>query len=657
MTGQFLFGLNKLFFRYSGYHNDLLFNFKPSLQNGCINLKMCNMKKTLLSLLALIVMVSAFSQSYKSVVPKQLQTLSVPASVAIANDNSPVLGPSIVSTTRSTSASSVVIGATRYDLQTNGSCQNRLFLFNDDGTIGATWTRGTTETAFAERGTGYNYSDGTAWGPSPTSRVESVRTGWPSYSPWNGGGEIVISHQAAGGLVMNTRPVKGTGSWTQSIVPCPSGATAMTWPRMITNGPNHNTIHIFAVTLPVANGGTAYNGLDGALLYYRSQDGGATWDKNAVQLDPMTSSNYTGFTGDDYAWGTPHGDTIYFQVGGSWIDTFIMESFDNGETWTKIDILSNGHKMDATTTFSYPFYENDGSNAVEMDANGVLHSVFGRMCIFSDGTGRFYRPYTDGLIYWNSTMPMLQDSLNLDTLYNHGQLLGYVYNNANGDPLVRIPYYGVSMSSYPQITIDNWGHMFAMWSGITVGNPYVGNDSLNYRHVWERHSFDHGVTWSDSNDLNKGLAYIYKEFVFPSMDKNKTDEFVRYIYQSADVPGSALKDATNVAYHDNTIEYRKEEFLFVGVNDNKETALNIVSQNSPNPFHGTTTVGVNVLKSGTLSLDVYNMMGQKIMTYNKGVVNAGTHQFVIDGSQLTAGVYFYTVRMNNQSSTHKMIVE
>ena len=45
------------------------------------------------------------------------------------------------------------------------------------------------------------------------------------------------------------------------------------------------------------------------------------------------------------------------------------------------------------------------------------------------------------------------------------------------------------------------------------------------------------------------------------------------------------------------------------------------------------------------------------MSINKGHQNAGNVQFVINGSQLPAGVYFYTVTVNDQSVTKKMIVE
>ena len=52
-----------------------------------------------------------------------------------------------------------------------------------------------------------------------------------------------------------------------------------------------------------ANGGMLHNNQDGALLYYRSQDGGNSWDagyiNGFVELD--SSANFPGFDGDSYA--------------------------------------------------------------------------------------------------------------------------------------------------------------------------------------------------------------------------------------------------------------------------------------------------------------------------------------------------------------------
>jgi hypothetical protein len=60
-----------------------------------------------------------------------------------------------------------IIGETYYDLQTNSSIQNRLFV-HDDRSISATWTMSPDiQTNFPNRGTGYNYFDGVSWMDMP----------------------------------------------------------------------------------------------------------------------------------------------------------------------------------------------------------------------------------------------------------------------------------------------------------------------------------------------------------------------------------------------------------------------------------------------------------------------------------------------------------
>ena len=65
-----------------------------------------------------------------------------------------------------------VIGTSTYDLQSNAAVQNRIIV-HDDGTISAGWTMSTQyNTTYSDRGTGYNFFDGTSWGAAPTIRLE-----------------------------------------------------------------------------------------------------------------------------------------------------------------------------------------------------------------------------------------------------------------------------------------------------------------------------------------------------------------------------------------------------------------------------------------------------------------------------------------------------
>jgi len=229
-----------------------------------------------------------------------------------------------------------VIGTTVYDLQTNSAVANRIYAY-PDGTKAAVWTMGYTPTSYPDRGTGYNYFDGTSWGDEPTTRIEPMRTGWPSYYPL-GDGELVVAHDFVSGLQISKRPVKGTGDWTTSFLAAPAGATKVSWPRVITVG---NTIHILAIS------GVPYQGLDLALLYYRSADGGITWENpvilpglDAVSLGAGVGKSFTGFGSDSYAWSAPKGDTIAFAVASSMGGAWILKSYDNGVNWSKVTIFT-----------------------------------------------------------------------------------------------------------------------------------------------------------------------------------------------------------------------------------------------------------------------------------------------------------------------------
>ena len=79
------------------------------------------------------------------------------------------------------------LGVTWYDLISNYNHGNRFWSF-EDGTMAAVWIYGIEASSFPDRGTGYNYYDGTAWGPAPTARIENTRTGWPNIAAWKATG-------------------------------------------------------------------------------------------------------------------------------------------------------------------------------------------------------------------------------------------------------------------------------------------------------------------------------------------------------------------------------------------------------------------------------------------------------------------------------------
>ena len=624
------------------------------------------MKKFLFLVLALALTVSSYAQ-LNGVKRNVKATATV--SRAMVNIDLPVPGemtPNSILSGKSILTDPTTM-VTIYDLQTNGSMQHRCYLY-PDGTLGAACTFSqSTNTSFPDRGTGYNYFDGTAWGAQPTARIESIRTGWPEYQPFGANGEIVISHQAAGSLVMSTRTVRGTGAWTQTILPAPpSGVTVMLWPRMVTNGTNNTNIHVLAITEPVANGGTKYNGLDGALLYINSLDGGVTWS-NWTQPTGLTSSNYWGLGGDTYAWAQPHGDTLAFVDCDPFFDLILEKSTDNGTTWTQTIVW---HSLtDLGGSSPHFFYCPDESAAIALDNAGMAHIVFG--LAYDSGTANVsweYNFFASGVGYWNESQPQLRQDLNFDSLYASGNLVGWVKDtNVFNLPVGEVTYWnGASMTSKPTLVIDNNNKIFLAFSGATT---LLDPNSFNMRHIFGRDgviSPTESVTWHNDTLVDitgDWLQYNFSECMFPSASPT-SDDYVYILFQSDAYGGSYVQSIGQSSWHGQTaadsnylIMIKWEKPLWIGVNEKHEKPTFSVGQNFPNPVNGMTTVNVYIQNAGDLSLKVTNLTGQTLMTMEKSNVQPGVTQFAIDASQLSPGVYFYSVKQGDKSITKKMIIE
>jgi len=78
-----------------------------------------------------------------------------------------------------------------------------------------------------------------------------------------------------------------------------------------------------------------------------------------------------------------------------------------------------------------------------------------------------------------------------------------------------------------------------------------------------------------------------------------------------------------------------------------------ISQNYPNPFNPSTNVKVMMTESGSARLDVYNLLGERVLAVLDQELTAGIHEVNIDGSRLASGVYVYQLSVGNAFSEIK----
>ncbi len=73
-----------------------------------------------------------------------------------------------------------------------------------------------------------------------------------------------------------------------------------------------------------------------------------------------------------------------------------------------------------------------------------------------------------------------------------------------------------------------------------------------------------------------------------------------------------------------------------------------LEQNYPNPFNPTTTIEFNLSQDAFVTLTVYNILGQEVMTLlNHEQVTGGDNEVSFDGSRLASGVYYYRLTVND----------
>ncbi|HEQ98385.1 MAG TPA: T9SS type A sorting domain-containing protein [candidate division Zixibacteria bacterium] len=79
-------------------------------------------------------------------------------------------------------------------------------------------------------------------------------------------------------------------------------------------------------------------------------------------------------------------------------------------------------------------------------------------------------------------------------------------------------------------------------------------------------------------------------------------------------------------------------------------------QNYPNPFNPTTRISYQLPYETDVTLEILNLLGQKIETIEQGIRQPGYYEIFFDGSELKSGFYLYRIRAGDFTETRKMLL-
>jgi len=89
--------------------------------------------------------------------------------------------------------------------------------------------------------------------------------------------------------------------------------------------------------------------------------------------------------------------------------------------------------------------------------------------------------------------------------------------------------------------------------------------------------------------------------------------------------------------------------------------ITVLKTNYPNPFNPSTNIAFDIAHEGLVSIEVYNIKGQRVKTLVNSVYDAGSHTTVWNGDDsfgrpVSSGVYFYRMTAEGYVSVKKMLM-
>jgi hypothetical protein len=216
--------------------------------------------------------------------------------------------------------------------------------------------------------------------------------------------------------------------------------------------------------------------------------------------------------------------------------------------------------------------------------------------------------------------------------YSHGSILG-LSGSPIGNAGVELPVYSNSPDVIYNRACPSW-----YWDEVT--NPAISS--------WGSFVFEDGPISGFAYARGNGAAIwldnlIYKSF-FISFD---------------------LSQFTNGADARMLIQDAVDWFgVPTGVDDPDDEVIGGVltlSQNHPNPFNPVTTIAYSIPEAGHVTVEVYNVCGQRTATLVDEHMSAGGHEVVWrgisdDGEPVGSGIYFYRITVGEFSTARKMIL-
>ena len=112
----------------------------------------------------------------------------------------------------------------------------------------------------------------------------------------------------------------------------------------------------------------------------------------------------------------------------------------------------------------------------------------------------------------------------------------------------------------------------------------------------------------------------------------------------------------NVTFDPGRMILLKQGSTIVGMKERDETGFQL-KQNEPNPFRNTTSISYSLGRETTVKITILDNQGKTILTPVNGAHQPGEYQFILNGEQLSSGIYYCNMEAGNRVETIKLVCQ
>ena len=178
-----------------------------------------------------------------------------------------------------------------------------------------------------------------------------------------------------------------------------------------------------------------------------------------------------------------------------------------------------------------------------------------------------------------------------------------------------------------------------------------------------------GACHDDYYGIDRGSAYIFNKSGNNWIQQTKitASNGADFDYFGCPVSISGNYALISANYHDyNGIDSGSAYVYFNDDVSIENVSIDILDntilfENYPNPFNPTTTINYSLKENSRVSLNIYNIKGQKVKQIVNSQLSVGQHSVIWNGKDdngksISSGIYFYKLKTANFEKTKKMIL-